>query len=243
MASELDVLRVIARGHPDRKVTATTNGYSGQISGLTWEEIQVALHVAGTDIAEPISILVRKQLIDSGREYPTLLGKLAGQKAKTYFWITPTGTATLASLEDRKPRPEWLDPDDISTVRDLLAQLGFELTMYGVGAAVLSLQSGYGDAETASYLALATVARDVRERGHDLDDTMRIAVHVRTMLTVLRQFHANGLMSEKFLNNDAQALTKIAIPSPEQKEWIDRILSDEVVAKQRVAEPTSNYEF
>lgn len=242
--TEIEVLRAIAKGHPERNVTATTNGHSRQVSGLTWEEIQVAVHASFTDIAGPISELVGKKMIDSGREYPTLLGKLAGQKVKTYFWLTASGRAALDALAEpvaRDNASDWLSRERLAAVEALLGQLGFDLTPYGAGVAQLSLGSGFSNAETASHIALATVARDVRESSHDLDGIMYIAIHARSMLAALERFHTDGLMRSAFVKNDGRALIKVAIPSPEQAEWIDRVLSDEVVAKERMATSISNY--
>lgn len=158
-----------------------------------------------------------------------------------YVWITSEGAITLASLTQSKPTPKWLAEDDIGTVEDMLFDLGFHLTQYGVGVATLNLQSGYSDAETASHIALVTIARDIRELGPDVRALMAITGHVSGMLHVLKGYKDKGLIQEKLLQNDVLALIKIANPSPDSEQWINEILSDEVAAKERCANSIQNY--
>lgn len=242
MACELDILRAIGRGHPTRRFTARLDGRDKELSAVTWDEIQVAVQATMLEIAEPISHLINKGLIDSSREYPSLLGKLAGKKPITYFWITKNGEATLNSISDqKKPADDADDNDLIVEVDDKMLELGFILSKYGTAVALLSRQSGYSAAETASHLALATIARDIREEPNNLDMTLAIANQAREMLQVLKRFVEDGDMRANFFKNDGLALVKIATPGPEQHEWLNRVLSDEIVARDRVASHEINY--
>jgi hypothetical protein len=241
--TDIDVLKAIARGHPDRRVTVLTGGDWKKVSGLTWEEVQLATQATAQEIGDPIAVLIQKGLIASGREHPSFFGSLAGQKVKMYVWITSEGENTLASLTQPKSTPHWLATDDISTVEHMLYELGFHLTQYGVGVATLNLQSGYSDAETASHIALVTIAWDVRELGPDVRALVAIAGHVSGMLHVLKGYKDKGLIQEKLLQNDVLALIKITNPSPESEEWINRVLSDEIAAKERCANSIQNYDL
>jgi hypothetical protein len=242
-ATEIEVLKVIGRGHPDRKVTVLTGGDWKKVSGLTWEEVQLATQATAQEIGDPIAVLIQKGLIASGREYPSFFGRLAGQKVNMYVWITSEGATILASLIQPKSTPNWLANDDISTVEDMLYDLGFHLTQYGVGVATLNLQSGYSDAETASHIALVTIAWDVRELGPDVRALMAIAGHVSSMLHVLKGYRDKGFIREKLLQNDVLALNKIVNPSPDSEEWINKVLCDEVTAKERCANSIQNYDL
>ena len=239
--TEIDVLRVVARGHPDRSVTVLTDGGWKKVSGLTWEEVQLATQSTSQEIGDPIAFLVQKGLIASGRAYPSFFGKLTGQSIKMYMYVTPKGETTLASLVQQTSAPKWLAQDDISTVEDMLFDLGFDLTQYGAAVVTLNLQSGYSDAETASHIALATIARDVRELGSDIRALAAIASHAQYILRVLKGFEEKGLIRKNLLQNDVQALVKIVTPSVDSEEWINKVLSDEVIAKERCANTIQNF--
>lgn len=238
---ERELLRIVARGHPDRTVTATTNGVSQQVSGLTWEELQIAAHAKFADIAEHIARLVFHRLITSGREYPTLWGKLTGQSEKIYFWVTPRGQALLNSAPEQVVEENGPFDEAIGRVKIVLGKLGYDTTLYGAGVALLSLQSGYSEAETASHLALATLAHDVKEAGFDLQKSMALVAHAGAMIDILGELKNAGLMREIFFKNDGSAMLKVAIPSSEQTSWIDKVLSDQMVAQERVATSRIDY--
>lgn len=122
----------------------------------------------------------------------------------------------------------------IADVEKLTSHLGLDLTRYGAGVALLSLESDYSPAETASQLALATIAHDMKEQP-DVEKVMEISVRGYAVLECLKKFKDNGLMRESIWANDATAIAKIINPSPETEEWIDRVLSDPVVGRERVA--------
>jgi hypothetical protein len=57
----------------------------------------------------------------------------------------------------------------ISRVAEHLRVMGYDLTRYGAGVALLQFESGYNEVETASHIAHTTLAFDVREAGDDID--------------------------------------------------------------------------
>ena len=125
--------------------------------------------------------------------------------------------------------------------KSYLSQLGYKISEYGVAAAFLNLESGYSHCETASYLALATLALDAKDAGLDVRKFMHMAGHARAMVDVLSEFKTAGLMREELFKNDARALLGVAIPDKGQADWISRVLTDPVVAKDRVATSRINY--
>ena len=58
--TEIEILKVIARGHPDRRVTVLTGGEWKKVSGLTWEEVQLATQATAQEIGDPIAVLIQK---------------------------------------------------------------------------------------------------------------------------------------------------------------------------------------
>lgn len=123
----------------------------------------------------------------------------------------------------------------LSGVENLAKYLGVDITPYGAGVALLSLESGYSEAETASHFAVVTLARDVREAGFDIEKIMRFAPIAMATLECLKELKDRGLMREEIWQNDTTAIGKIAFPNPDTHSWIERILSDATVAHDRVA--------
>lgn len=128
---------------------------------------------------------------------------------------------------------------DIQKTISCLEQLGFTITPYGTGVAVLSIESGYSPAETASQLALATLAIDAREALSSAEDMARIFAHAMATLEVLKLLKDKGQISQELWKNDSTAMYKVTYPSQEQEEWIAAVLKDPVVSKKKVANALS----
>lgn len=236
------VLEVIARGHPERTMTSTRNGISKQVSALTWNEIQLARNASFSDISDCIAHLVANGYIDSGRQNPSIWGRLKGESETAFFWVTPAGQAFLrtdstsssTAVESRDQKLKST-PADLDRVQDALIKLGYNISHYGVGVALLSLESGYSHCETASHLALATLARDAKDAGFDITKLIALVPHARAMIDVLTEYKNAGLMRDELFKNDARAILGVVIVEKGQPEWISRVLSDPVIAKERVA--------
>ena len=243
------VLEVIARGHPDRKLTATYHGVSTQVSALTWNEIQLALNTSFSDISDCIAHLITNDYIDTGRrQSPSFWRRVKGESETAYFWITQKG---LAFLREGAEKPESSisdgenglksDLDDLKRVEANLKQLGYDLTPYGAGVALLSLESSYSHVETASHLALATLALDAKEAGDDITKLMALLPHARAMVDILTELKNAGLMREELFKNDARAMLKVVIVDRDQPAWIERVLCDPMIAKEHMATSRINY--
>lgn len=132
-------------------------------------------------------------------------------------------------------------PDELKQVEVNLKQLGYDPTFYGLGVAQLSLESGYSPAETASHLALVTLAMDANEAGNDIERLIALVPHARAMIDVLTELKNADLIREDIFKNDGRAILGVVIVEKDQPAWVERVLSDPVIAKERVATSRINY--
>jgi hypothetical protein len=149
--------------------------------------------------------------------------------------------------EDENYQPEDAEAQaalqGMKGVEGLVKQLGYRISDYGVALALLSLQSGYSPAETASQLVLGTIARDAKAArdNFDLKESLGIAAHVRAIVDFLTMYKDKGLIREELFRNDVNAMLKIAMLGPEASQWIDKVLGDPMLAKERVATSQVSY--
>lgn len=113
--------------------------------------------------------------------------------------------------------------------------MGYDPTPYGIGVALLSLQSGYNHVEVASHIAHVTLARDVREAGNDFVKLIGYRPHGVALLEVLKQYKDAGAMHPTQWQNDARAIMGIITVDREQEAWLAKVLSDPMAGKQRLA--------
>jgi hypothetical protein len=242
------VLEIIGRGHPERKMTATNSGGSKQIAAITWSEIQVALGATTSKLSDSIAHLVANNLIMSGDQRPSIWGRIKGESNTTFFWITSTGESFLRKMQSNPKLITETEADKIKSTTDklknvemFLSELGYDITTYGGGVALLSLESGYSPWESASHLALSTLALDSKKAGKDIFRSLALLIHARTMVDVLSEVKDAGLMREEIFKSDARAMLKVATPENDQATWIARVLNDPIVSKDRVASSRIDY--
>lgn len=125
--------------------------------------------------------------------------------------------------------------NSIEEVSIHLAHMGYSLLPYGVGVAQLELMSGYNAIETASHIALTTLALDVRNAGNDIVALTAFVPHGMALLEVLKNFKDNGKINPTQWANDANAIFHIVHVDQNQEEWIKKILSDPIAGKERLA--------
>jgi hypothetical protein len=135
----------------------------------------------------------------------------------------------------RRRKREQPSSDPIARVAAHLEAMGYKLTPYGVGVALLGAQSGYSEVETASHIALTTMARDIKEAGTDIAKLIAFLPHGRAILEMLKQYKDAGLMHPTQWQNDANAFYGIMMVNAHQQEWVDQVLSDLVAGKERLA--------
>jgi hypothetical protein len=123
----------------------------------------------------------------------------------------------------------------ISRVAEHLRIMGYDLTPYGAGVALLEIESGYSEAETASHIAHTTLALDVKEAGTDIEKLLGFLPHGMALLEVLKDYKDRGMMRESQWQNDSTAVFRVITVDEHQEEWIAKILSDPIAGKQRLA--------
>lgn len=243
---EIEVLKIIARGHPTRTVIWNRrNGRKERVSSLTWSEIQVASHATDAVIGDVIAHLIAHDFIEGAREPPSILGRMTGKSDTYSFIVTDMGRRFLNRIDSEVALKECEKPaigdaflDELSEV---MRKLGYNLSPYGAGVALASHLSGYSLVETASFLALSTLARDAREAGHDISKYFALVAHAKAIIDLLSTLRGKELIREEIFQNDARAMLKVTVPSPEQAEWIHRVLSDPLTSQERVAESRLDY--
>lgn len=136
----------------------------------------------------------------------------------------------------RKP-----DQNPASQVAEHLRIMGYNMTPYGTKVALLEVQNGYSPVEVASHLALTTMALDIKSGDQGIERLMRIHSHGAALLEVLKEYRDNKMMRDAMWQNDAKAVFHIATVDQHQLEWIDKVLSDPIAGKERLANSRIKY--
>lgn len=131
--------------------------------------------------------------------------------------------------------------DDLVNVENHLNEMGYDLLYYGAFVAQANLVSGYSIAEAAAHIALTTLARDIKEAGLDDDLLTSIFFHGMALLHILKEHKENNKIHPAQWKNDTDAIFNIITPSKYQLEWVEKILSDPISGKQRLAVNRKNY--
>lgn len=246
---EKRLLAIISQGHPSRRTTIKRGDRLLEVPALTWDELQLAFGLPASTVRECIAHLVVEDFIDSNLVSVSIWQALKGAEPAKFFWITQKGFSFLQRNAKAEPPPPDSEtnlkstPDDLAKVEAFAKYLAYDLTRYGIGVALLSLESGYSHLETASHLALVTLALDAKEAGTDIGRLMALVPHARSMIDVLTEYqqHHPGLMREALFKNDAVAMLKVVVVDKDQRAWIERVLSDPTIATQRVATSRIDY--
>jgi hypothetical protein len=138
----------------------------------------------------------------------------------------------------RKKRPEQNPASESAAI---LKALGFDLLPYGAGVAIASHFSGYSPHESASLIASTTLALEIRNANNNVMVLMMVAAHATAVSRRLAGFAQQGLMRKDIFDNDMQALLGLITIDADQKKWVDRLLSDPVAGKERLANSRISY--
>ena len=245
---DMHVLAIIGRGHPNRNMTATTKGRSIQVPALTWDEIQIAADLPHTDLANAIAHLVANDLINSGRQTKGLFGRIFGGSTTHHFWINDLGRVRLENprisplTQEVENEDSSISENTLPEVEKFLIDLGYDLTPYGAAVALAEVVSGYSCLETASHLALTTLALDAQEAGLDIQIHLKLATHGRAIIDVLNRLRASNPMREMQFKNDVRAIMGVSIVDKGQRNWIEKVLSDPISGKERLAHSRINWD-
>ena len=166
--------------------------------------------------------------------------KIFAEAKSANTWLWPADAESCVDQEQSEEPDETIS--SITQVQGLLKELGYDVTPYGASVALVSAGSGYSPAETASYLALASLALDAKEAENDVIKSMELLTHARSMVSVLVQYGDRGLMRQELCQNDGRAMIGVAMIDKEQLSWIEKVFSDPVVSKERVAKSRIDYD-
>jgi hypothetical protein len=141
----------------------------------------------------------------------------------------------------RRKKRERLEGNPIDRVAVHLDAMGYRLTPYGAAVALLGVESGYNEVETASHIALTTMARDIKEAGTNILKLISFVPHGQAILELLKEYNDRGMMHPTQWQNDSNAFFRIAMVDEHQEEWLDKILSDPIAGKERLANRRIKY--
>ena len=128
----------------------------------------------------------------------------------------------------------------VTSVSRHLKIMGYDLVEDGADIAIKLMISGYNEIETASYISLISMALDVKA-DLDVERMFMINAHAVELLKILKQYKDAGLMRQSIWENDSKAMFNIATPSERVEEWVDKILSDEMIKGKELAKSRINY--
>ncbi|MGV4796287.1 hypothetical protein [Rhizobium sp. F40D2] len=239
-ALEKRLLAAIAAGHPERRMEVSVRGQRMRVAPLTWNEVAVAVGVRERDLTDPIAHLVAGDAIDSARQPAGFFKRLRGEDDTTFFFATEKGRRLLQT-DTPQGSDDDVNEERLENVRKITHHLGYDLTPYGHAFSLISLGSGYNEFATASQIALVTLATDIREAGHNITKLMAFMPHTMAMIDIMNEWKDRGVLPQAIFENDGRAMVKVAMVSPEQNEWIDKVLSDPVSTAERVAQCRLDY--
>ena len=127
----------------------------------------------------------------------------------------------------------------IEKIKYYLKRMGYELTHYGNETALAELFSDYNEAETASHIALATMALDIKETELSVSKLMSFVPQVGVVLKILKYFKIKGMMRPALFKKDSNAFGQICTINEHQEGWINKVLGDPISGKERLANKTA----
>lgn len=122
----------------------------------------------------------------------------------------------------------------IDLVTYYLRMMAYDINEDVKEIAIISLMSGYNEFETCAFIAMASMASEVKEDMY-VTKLFRIGVHANAILEILKEYKDSGLIREELWKNYATAIYNIAIPSEHSLEWIEKILNDEIIKGKKLA--------
>lgn len=125
--------------------------------------------------------------------------------------------------------------DGIDDVKCCLKVMGYDLLNDGIGIAALSIASGYNAVETASYIAIASLAEDIKRSKSNMEDLLKQMIHGAMLIEVLNDYKDKRLIHPSQWQNDVNALRGLATLDEQQLEWVKIILDDEMIAGKKLA--------
>jgi hypothetical protein len=114
--------------------------------------------------------------------------------------------------------------------------MGYDINDEGSVIAIKMMKSGYNEVESASYIAMVTMALDIKNADKNLELLMSFSSHVRALLDLLKKYKDENKMREDVWKNNSKAIFKIFYLDENTKSWIEKILtSDDSIKWLRLA--------
>jgi hypothetical protein len=114
--------------------------------------------------------------------------------------------------------------------------MGYDINDEGSVIAIKMMKSGYNEVESASYIAMVTMALDIKNADKNLELLMSFSSHVRALLDLLKKYKDENKMREDVWKNNSKAIFKIFYLDENTKSWIEKILtSDDSIKGLRLA--------
>lgn len=161
-----------------------------------------------------------------------MLGSMLSIGDQQMFWGRRKKTA-------QNEHPQIKDDENLNNCIAILRHLGFSANPYGIGVMTFQLEK-YSTAEIAVNIAILTLARDIRDR-EDVESLVNISIHAIKVAEIMKEFRDRGMMRQSVWQNDTIGLAGIMKIDSEQLEWCERILSDPVGGRVRLADSIIEY--
>ena len=91
-----------------------------------------------------------------------------------------------------------------------LRMMGYDINDEGSGIAIRLMRSGYNEVESASYIAMVTMALDIENAGKDMELLMSFVPHAHALLDLLKKYRDENKMNEDVWKNNSKAIFKIS---------------------------------
>ena len=132
------------------------------------------------------------------------------------------------NLDYKKKRDQELIDESLKEVFYHLNEMGLEATQHGISIALLSFHTdNYTATEIASQFVLCTFAFEIKEIIDDSPDIFKLMSYARRTMGIVDYLKncTDGIRPIQ-LRNDLNALANVVKVGPDQKEWLDKVLSD-----------------
>jgi len=138
-----------------------------------------------------------------------------------------------------KPK-EPPDPaqSDINEVSEFLERLGYKLLPEGEGVVSVGIAGEQTHAEVASFIALYTLAREIRNAGDDIELLALQTVHAHEMLKLIKRYRGSDMIRKEPWEVLSTLIFKVSQVDSEQEGWLNQVLNTEL-AKLKLAERLS----
>lgn len=134
-----------------------------------------------------------------------------------------------------KKKDRQVTEEDLEVVAEVLKQMAYDLTPHGKHIAALVLKKGNGHVNAALFIALSTMASDVKAVGLEFLALTSFHAHVMELLPILKIYKDKGMIGDDTWKYYATAFNGVSTVDSHQEAWIERILGGNEAAKEQMA--------